>query len=251
MAEAAGEERPSRGELEGRFSLPVITTSSMDYQKLAGVRDVQVDGPAAVWGRARSEQAALEGTEIPELTRVLHRMTLAARAKNIRRYVETLVAFGVSLDTLLTPDDQGASEAKRAAIRGAFEKVSASAPPKFNVLLKDFDVAIKGAFETSVAPQLGTGAAAAAKDALATATKWGQGQRDGGMHWATYRATVRRDGEFRLNMNVELTEPVFRAVSVQWEQAFVGTLNRELATLKGRYSQEIQALHGEIEAALV
>ena len=71
------------------------------------------------------------------------------------------------------------------------------------------------------------------------------------MHWATYRATVRRDGEFRLNMNEELTEPVFRAVSVQWEQAFVGTLNRELATLKGRYSQEIQALHGEIEAALV
>ena len=51
MAEAAGEERPSRGELEGRFSLPVITTSSMDYQKLAGVRSVQVDG--AEWQELR------------------------------------------------------------------------------------------------------------------------------------------------------------------------------------------------------
>jgi hypothetical protein len=39
---------------------------------------------------------------------------------------------------------------------------------------------------------------------------------EGGLHWGTYRATVRRNGAFRINMNEQLAEPVFRAVSTYW-----------------------------------
>jgi hypothetical protein len=234
--------------MEQRFQLPVVTVSSMDYQKLAGVRDTELDGPPAVWGNqatstaadgggfvvvdddddedaggegeaaaAARHEIALEGTEVPRLRRLLLEMTLKARATNSRRHVERLVAFGAGLETMLQPPSQhGQQAARRAAVRAAFEQAVASAPEELAALVGDLDQALATAFNTAVAPQLGAGAAEASKEAHGKAVVWGRGQREGGMHWATYKATVRRNGEFRLNMNEELTAPVFRAVSVQW-----------------------------------
>ena len=62
------------------YDLPVFTVSSMDYQKLAGVRDVTLDGPSRCF-------SAVNETEIPHLRRFVHRITLQARQKNIKRYV--------------------------------------------------------------------------------------------------------------------------------------------------------------------
>jgi len=71
------------------------------------------------------------------------------------------------------------------------------------------------------------------------------------MHWATYKATVRRGGEFRLSMNEQLTAPVFRAVSVQWEKAFVSTLTAELGKLSTRYQAATGLIHDRVQQALV
>ena len=52
-----------------------------------------------------------------------------------------------------------------------------------------------------MAPQLEAGADAARTDALATTAQWGISVTQGGLHWATYKATTRRHGVFRINMN--------------------------------------------------
>ena len=73
--------------------------------------------------------------------------------------------------------------------------------------LKKFDVACFGAVEATVAPQLAAGAAGAAAACLTTAQRWSASSRGGGgLHWATYRACCRRNGQWRVDMNEELAE---------------------------------------------
>lgn len=81
------------------------------------------------------------------------------------------------------------------------------------------------AFEEDVAPRLKAGAATAKEGALATATQWSIPVTQGGLHWATYKATTRRNGVWRLNMNEALVEPVFKAVATQWERTFLSGLS--------------------------
>ena len=86
------------------------------------------------------------------------------------------------------------------------------------------EASVKRDFETLVEPQLASGAVAATGDALRTAEAWGISVSVGGLHWATYKATTRRGGVFRINMNEELTAPILKAVSVGWERAFLSGL---------------------------
>lgn len=67
-------------------------------------------------------------------------------------------------------------------------------------------------FDTEVAPQLKAGAETAREAALATMQQWGVSNTVGGLHWATYKATCRRHGVWRVNMNEGLVEPIFKAV---------------------------------------
>lgn len=57
---------------------------------------------------------------------------------------------------------------------------------------------------------------------------WGRGQRDGGLHWGTYKATVSRQGVFRINMNEELARPMISAITVIWEQQLVNATKKTL-----------------------
>jgi hypothetical protein len=65
----------------------------------------------------------------------------------------------------------------------------------------------------------------AATSAVSTAIGWGAPRDNGGLFWATYKATVRRQGVFQgasgsRNFNVELTDPLYRELGTPWEKTF-------------------------------
>ena len=80
--------------------------------------------------------------------------------------------------------------------------------------------------------------------------KWGVPQSQGGLHWATYKATCRRHGVFRINMNEALVAPIFEAVATHWEKAFVTGLQQTLAALETEVQAELKAFHQKLRAAL-
>ncbi|PVF97245.1 hypothetical protein CPB86DRAFT_786050 [Serendipita vermifera] len=63
--------------------------------------------------------------------------------------------------------------------------------------------------------QCDLGATQAAEDALEISDKFADS-----MHWQTYRATLRRSGEFRQDLNAALCDPLQKYVAKSWAQAF-------------------------------
>lgn len=58
-----------------------------------------------------------------------------------------------------------------------------------------------------------------------TAAGWGAHKSEGGLYWATYKATVRRDGLYSgasgpRDFNAELIEPITRKLATGWERTF-------------------------------
>ena len=85
MLTAAGQ--VDEAELRNKYSLPIFTVSSMDFQKLAGLRDTQLDGPAIVWDN-------VEDTGILALRRHIHKSSMNARRRIVRTQAEDIVRFG-------------------------------------------------------------------------------------------------------------------------------------------------------------
>ena len=222
MQRAAGDD-VDRAELDSRFSLPVFCVSSIEHQKLAGVRTA--DGPATVW-------RDVVDTQIPALRKHMHRATLAQRARTVRRQAESLIQFGSSMLAFCEDGGELKSDA-RTALAAIFDSQFSAVPQKLAELSVQFDRDLAVQFDKKIAPRLKTGVADASKDCLAKAQEWSGtwrrgGADGGGLHWATYKACCRREGEWRVNMNEELASPILTSVSSAWESVFVKDLHVQL-----------------------
>jgi hypothetical protein len=91
LAAQAGD-RSAGGEAARADKLPVFTVSSIDFQKLSGLRPA--DGPPSVWDD-------VEQTHIPALVRHVQSSALARRKVLSLRRCEAMVAFGDSITTTL------------------------------------------------------------------------------------------------------------------------------------------------------
>lgn len=65
----------------------------------------------------------------------------------------------------------------------------------------------------------------AAEKAVPTASGWGAHRDAGGLFWATYKATCRRNGVYSgasgpRDFNAELIEPIYTPLSTAWERTF-------------------------------
>lgn len=89
----------------------------------------------------------------------------------------------------------------RDAARAVFDKKAAALSQTLRCSCAEAEASIEESFDKQVAPQLKQGADTAQGAAMQTAQAWGMPQGAGGLHWATYKATTRRDGVFRINMN--------------------------------------------------
>ncbi|KAG2077497.1 hypothetical protein BDR04DRAFT_1196025 [Suillus decipiens] len=68
----------------------------------------------------------------------------------------------------------------------------------------------------------------------------------GSMHWATYRATLRRHGSWRRDLNVELVTPFTRNIASSWSTLFESDL---FASLSNVIMTSINQLIADVEAS--
>jgi len=231
----------SRAELAARFQLPVYTISATDFQKLAGIR--LQDGPPQVWGD-------ISGTEIPALRQMVHTQTLDRRRANIRKQVEGLIHFVSGIKAALElgqqDKDEGGAADVRNKMRAAFDSALEGLQKQLHKSVDEFIDTVGATFAGAVGPQLEEGAKTATGEVVNIVKSWGVHKN---MHWATYKAHCRRDGEYSRNMNEEMAEPVYRAVSTYWERAFVGTLRLQLQDVKKSCNASLQKFKQEVSQA--
>jgi len=239
MAQAAGE-RADRAELRRRYCLPVFTVSAIDYQKLTGVR--ASDGEAKVW-------SSLEPTEMPALQRFVREATLRRRTLIVTRHAEALCVFARGMESFLS-DDGTEDGGLRASCKAAFDAGLGELRAALRIPQKAFASSLQEAVAGEVGKKLRAGAGEAAKGCSDTARGWyskapapqgSTGTRN--LCWSTYKACTRRDGAWKIDMNAELAEPVFRAVSTQWEKAFVSELKKKLDGVSEAATAELRRFH--------
>ena len=184
--------RSDRAALEARFRLPVFTLSATDFQKLSGLRPL--DGES-LWGD-------VEGTEVPALRRFVYEAAVRRRKATIQKQVDAMMQFIAGMEGFLG-DDGTADSGKRDAARKAFEAAAGPLRAALDGVKQRFSQALVDMVKQAVGPQLRSGAEEASKECCATAVGWraGSAAKGPGMHWATYKATCRRGGEFRRNFN--------------------------------------------------
>lgn len=64
--------------------------------------------------------------------------------------------------------------------------------------VKSFKEGLGAAFTEAVGPRLREGAHGANDEVMGIVRGWGASWRGTGLHWATYKATCRRDGEWKV-----------------------------------------------------
>jgi hypothetical protein len=73
------------------------------------------------------------------------------------------------------------------------------------------------------------------------------------MHWATYGATVRRNGVFRMNFNEALAQDIFRLISTVWENVFVSEVQKDVgiavAAIEADFIRSHEAVVKSMETA--
>ena len=188
---AQAEEAGDDGFRAEAFQLPVFTVSALEYQKLKGLRPT--DGRARVWSH-------VEQTRVPALVRHVQHAALARRKAITTRRCEAMRDCALGVKALLEQERQLPQETRDAA-KGAYEALALRLASSLRASARTAEAKVQSSFDTQVAPQLEAGAEAARTDALATTAQWGISVTQGGLHWATYKATTRRHGVFRINMN--------------------------------------------------
>ncbi|KAL1734274.1 hypothetical protein EV714DRAFT_202750 [Schizophyllum commune] len=123
--------------------------------------------------------------------------------------------------------------------RGADVGIKARLTKDFEGIVNKCISDLKRIFRDGLEEKCNTGAINAADAALQTSDDVAAT-----CHWQTYRATLRRHGEWRRDLNVELCNPFTRQIASSWGQVFEKDL---FAGLDGATSEKIMKLVKEVE----
>ncbi|KAF6824031.1 tat pathway signal sequence [Colletotrichum musicola] len=200
-------------------NLPVFCVSSRAYQKMQGrlqKDDFHNDGFRNV-----------EETEIPQLQNHAKKLTEAGRAATCRRFLN-------DLSQLLNSMRMWASNDGTQVHLSASDKRNEETCLRSQLAALDRDFAkavdacvysVREALAESIYDYFELSIPMASNAAVATASGWGAHRSEGGMFWATYKATCRRSGVYSgasgpRDFNAELFEPISRQLATGWERAF-------------------------------
>jgi hypothetical protein len=226
-------------------SLPVFCVSARAYQKLCG--RLQKDG--IVGGFASTRE-----TEIPQLQDHCRKLTESGREARCKKFLNGVSQLLSSL-ALWTSDDGGGlqlSTHQRTSVRTyitvSLQKLGEDLESAVNQTVDD----AVDALSEQLIDYFTDAANTAATSAVSTAIGWGAPRNLGGLFWATYKATVRRQGVFQgasgsRNFNVELTDPLYRELGTPWEKTFQRRLPSVFQGLPQRASVILKEFHLGIE----
>ncbi|KAI0320228.1 hypothetical protein OF83DRAFT_1215368 [Amylostereum chailletii] len=96
---------------------------------------------------------------------------------------------------------------------------------EFKAVVSKTIAGLKVAFKEGLQEKCEAGAALAAAGAVEKSDVFAAS-----MHWASYRATLRRHGTFRQDLNVELTAPMTKNIASSWAKVFEADLFANLQT---------------------
>ncbi|KAF7191395.1 Nuclear GTPase SLIP-GC [Pseudocercospora fuligena] len=226
-------------------SLPVYCVSSRAYQKLSGRlrRDNDVPGFTDI-----------KETEIPALQSHCKKLTEAGRQATCSRFLNNLKQLLTSLQ--LWAGDDGTGTKLSAAQR---DSEKAWLARKLKDLEKALDNTVKETLDDGMETlkeqlfdKFGPAVQSATDEALPKARSWGNRKDEGGLLWATYKATTRRKGVFQgasgaRDFNGELTEPMYKMLASAWERCFQRRLPTILRSLRKSASTVLRQFHAEAE----
>ncbi|OCK74971.1 hypothetical protein K432DRAFT_409418 [Lepidopterella palustris CBS 459.81] len=227
-------------------SLPVFCVSSRAYQKLCGrlKKDEPVPGFKTV-----------KETEIPQLQAHCKKLTEAGRAQSCRSYLNSLSQLLNSL--ILWSSKDGTSLKLSDADK---QKESHYLRKKLEELEKDLENAvttcvndIKDNIAENIYDKYDVAVEEAMRNALPTANGWGAHRDSGGLHFMTYKATVRRSGTYSgksgpRDFNAELNEPITKHLATGWERAFQRRLPHALQNYTTASGNRLRSFHQAVEA---
>ncbi|KAJ7700013.1 hypothetical protein B0H17DRAFT_274436 [Mycena rosella] len=257
LDEAAAEERDPANFDPGvalrdydAIDLPVFTCSSRDYVRLK--KQVKGDGEPTCFSN-------VQDTGIPDLQKWCHSLTKSSRERAARNFLAQLATFATSVKQYVAGIGN-VTAADRESLRSRWESGEQEVDPGPELDEEDPFAAILGGGRglytinqsapkvdrygnaIGITPRLVTafgkvveasvsllkdhlrdgleercrvGAVNAAEVAVATSDDFANT-----MHWASYRATLRRNGEYRRDLNVELVNPFTRNIAQKWQQVF-------------------------------
>lgn len=224
--------------------LPVFCVSARAFQKLAGRLEkdaVHIDG-----------FTSLVDTEIPQLQEHAKALTERGRISTCHLFLNELNQLLNSMRlwtagntrTAVSEKDQ---EIDEKVLRACFAKLD-------NILrqaIKACQASIKHEMEKQLYKPFDRLIPIAFGKAVETATGWGESRANGGLFWATYKATCRRDGKFSgssglKDFNAELFKPINRKLAANWERTFQRRIPLALAQFVGACKEALDAFHNDV-----
>ncbi|KAK7061658.1 nuclear GTPase SLIP-GC [Favolaschia claudopus] len=231
------------------IDLPVFTVSSRDYVRIK--KQIKGDGEPSCFSNVND-------TGIPELQQWCHHLTKSSRERAAKNFMKQVVAFANDVknyvagigqvtsadrETLREQWESGETDAAEqpledddpfAAILGGSGGLytipqSVAKRDRYGHLIgitprlqKEFEEIVEETVENlnshlseGLDKQCRIGAANAADAAVTTSDEFASS-----MHWGSYRATLRRNGEYRRDLNVELVNPFTRNIAQTWQKTF-------------------------------
>lgn len=192
--------------------LPVFTCSSRDYMRLSG--QLKGDGEASCFSNKHD-------TEIPALQKWCHQLTLPARERAAKAFLHKLRNLAQNVKVYIERIQNGQiAGVNRSTLRLKWE--SSAAPEgvarrlsrEFSVLSKKCILDLQQCFRDGLEEKCKAGVELAVNSALETVDQFGK------MHHSTYRATIRRDGSFKRDLNIELVDPFTKSIAYSFSAMF-------------------------------
>ncbi|KAI9019085.1 hypothetical protein DFJ74DRAFT_728651 [Hyaloraphidium curvatum] len=226
------------------MDVPIFTVSSADYLKLIGKR--KTDGDPTAFKNP-------EETEIPALHRYILQLTEQGRKKGSEDVALLLRRFFASVESYLA-DDSSSDLNLQDVVKTSFYGSLPFFKTALGGLCEDFLTRNANALTDVIGAKLHTGARVAKDGAVRSIERYNAPYirnspaptQDRGLHYSTYKATVRRDGVYSsraaggtIDMNQRLADPIQSQVTSTWDRV----LNNEMVV-------ELDALHRNLLSAM-
>lgn len=226
-------------------SLPVFCVSSRAYQKMQGrlIKDDNVPGFDLP-----------EETEIPQLQTHCRKLTESGRIQIARTFLLNFCQLQTTFHLWASDDGTGLQmtdedKAKQVSyLKRRLQELETGLEQAVLACINEMRTELKNQIFDKC-PELINDAI---KAAPATASAWGN--RDmGGLHWATYKAVVRRYGVYssssagHRDFNADLVDPIIKKLATGWERAFQNRLPKSFRTYVANSSKILHAFHAAIE----
>ncbi|KAF2768799.1 hypothetical protein EJ03DRAFT_351811 [Teratosphaeria nubilosa] len=198
---------------------------------------------------------SLEQTEVPRLHAHCKKLTVNGRQASCRRFLNLINQLLTSMGLWSSDNGSGANmtnkqrDYEREFLKRKLHELEKALEKGVSATLED----VEGTISEQLLEKFPAANKAASQLAVPTSSGWGAHRNDGGLYWATYKATVRRQGVFSgaagpKDFNAELTEPVYKQLATAWEKAFQRRLPKILKQFDRSGSDLLKKFHAAVAA---